>query len=85
MIASIVDAPMDPLVGVISDRTRTRWGRYRPDILFGAAPLGLAFVLLYYRPPLVGVGLLIGCSLRTSSFGQATRWSPFPTRRLPRA
>jgi glycoside/pentoside/hexuronide:cation symporter, GPH family len=59
MIASIVDAPMDPLVGVISDRTRTRWGRYRPYILFGAAPLGLAFVLLYYRPPLVGVGLLI--------------------------
>jgi glycoside/pentoside/hexuronide:cation symporter, GPH family len=59
MIASIVDAPMDPLVGILSDRTRTRWGRYRPYILFGAAPLGLAFVLLYYRPPLAGAGLLI--------------------------
>jgi len=59
MVASIVDAPMDPLVGVLSDRTRTRWGRYRPYILFGAAPLGLAFVLLYYRPPFSGVGLLV--------------------------
>jgi GPH family glycoside/pentoside/hexuronide:cation symporter len=59
MIASIVDAPMDPLVGILSDRNRSRWGRYRPYILFGAAPLGLAFVLLYYRPPFAGLGLLV--------------------------
>jgi GPH family glycoside/pentoside/hexuronide:cation symporter len=55
MIASIVDALLDPVMGSIADRTRTRRGRYRPYILFGCAPLGLCFVLLYLRPPLAGV------------------------------
>jgi GPH family glycoside/pentoside/hexuronide:cation symporter len=42
----------DPLIGWISDRTRTRWGRRRPFLLFGALPFGLAFILLWWRPPL---------------------------------
>jgi GPH family glycoside/pentoside/hexuronide:cation symporter len=42
----------DPMVGYLSDRTRTRWGRRRPYLLFGALPFGLAFVLLWWRPPL---------------------------------
>jgi len=41
----------DPLVGHISDRARTRWGRRRPFLLFGALPFGLTFVMLWYRPP----------------------------------
>jgi len=41
----------DPLIGHISDRTRTRWGRRRPFLLFGALPFALAFVLLWWRPP----------------------------------
>lgn len=57
MIASIFDGATDPLMGMIADRTRTRWGRYRPYLLFGAVPLGLSFVLLYYRPPLEGLAL----------------------------
>lgn len=57
MIASIFDAVIDPLMGAIADRTRTRWGRYRPYILFGTPFVGIAFLLLYYRPPLEGAGL----------------------------
>jgi len=57
MIASIFDGAIDPLMGVLADRTRTRWGRYRPYLLLGAIPLGLAFVLLYYRPPFEGLVL----------------------------
>ncbi len=57
MIASVFDGLIDPLAGVVADRTRTRWGRYRPYLLFGGVPLGLAFVLLYYRPPLSGWSL----------------------------
>jgi GPH family glycoside/pentoside/hexuronide:cation symporter len=59
MVASIVDAFSDPLMGSIADRTRTRRGRYRPYILFGCVPLALCFVLLYYRPPIEGVWLAV--------------------------
>lgn len=48
----------DPLVGYISDRTRTRWGRRRPFLLFGALPFALAFILMWYRPPFESQGLL---------------------------
>jgi GPH family glycoside/pentoside/hexuronide:cation symporter len=42
----------DPLFGYISDRTRTRWGRRRPYLLFGPIPFAIVFILLWWRPPI---------------------------------
>jgi len=42
----------DPLIGYISDRTRTRWGRRRPFLLWGALPFALAYILLWWHPPI---------------------------------
>ncbi|RIK45038.1 MAG: MFS transporter [Chloroflexi bacterium] len=56
LITKIWDAVNDPMVGWLSDRTRTRWGRRRPWILFGAIPFGLLFFLLWLTPPLGDTG-----------------------------
>ncbi len=50
----------DPLIGHLSDRTRTRWGRRRPFLLFGALPFALSYALLWFRPPLESQALLAG-------------------------
>jgi GPH family glycoside/pentoside/hexuronide:cation symporter len=47
----IWDAINDPIVGVISDRVKTRWGRRRPFLLFFSIPFGLSFLLLWWAPP----------------------------------
>ncbi len=49
----------DPIVGHLSDRTRTRWGRRRPFLLFGAIPFGLSFILLWLSPNFSQTGLII--------------------------
>ena len=52
------DAVTDPLMGAISDRTRTRWGRYRPYLLFGAVPFGVTGFAIFAAPPM-SVGWLL--------------------------
>lgn len=50
LIGRIWDAVNDPIVGTLTDRTRTRWGRRRPWLLFGSVPFGLAFFLHFLVP-----------------------------------
>ncbi len=50
----------DPIVGYLADRTRTRWGRRKPFLIFGFIPFGIAFAMLWWRPPFTDAWLLTG-------------------------
>ena len=50
MVTRIWDAVSDPMMGVIADRTQTRWGKYRPYLLWVAVPFALCGVLLFTTP-----------------------------------
>ena len=50
LIARIVDVFVDPTVGILSDKTQTRWGKYRPWILWTALPFMVFYVLAFYNP-----------------------------------
>lgn len=56
LIARLFDVITDPLMGSLADRTQSRWGTYRPWLIFGAIPLGIIFALLLYTPDFGPVG-----------------------------
>lgn len=58
-VARLWDAVNDPVIGLISDRVRTRWGRRRVFLLFCAVPLGLTFMLMWVVPPFGPLGLTV--------------------------
>lgn len=49
-IVRLFDAVNDPIMGLIADRTKTRWGRFRPYLLWGAIPYGVCGYLLFAGP-----------------------------------
>lgn len=57
--ARIVDVVSDPLIGVLSDRYKTRWGRRKPWICIGALLAGFALVQLFQPPDDVGASYLL--------------------------
>lgn len=50
LVARLFDVVTDPVMGAIADRTQSRWGTYRPWLIYGALPLGIIFALLLYTP-----------------------------------
>ena len=59
LVTKIVDAVSDPAMGLIADRTDSRWGKYRPYLLFVAVPYALLGYLLFLGPDLSDIGKLI--------------------------
>ena len=49
-ITRLWDAINDPVMGILADRTESRWGKFRPYLLFGAAPLGIVATLCFTTP-----------------------------------
>jgi len=71
MIGQISDAISDPIIGIMSDRTKSRWGRRYPWIIAGAVPFGLSFFFLWLIPSdskwmLFAYYVIIGIVLKTA-------------------
>lgn len=58
MVALVLDAFIDPIVGQLSDHTRSRWGRRHPYMYGAALPVGLLYLLLWNPPRLSEAGTL---------------------------
>lgn len=50
LVTRIWDSMFDPIVGVLADRTHSRWGKFRPYLLFLAVPFALMGILTFYTP-----------------------------------
>ena len=72
VIATIWDAINDPMMGSLADRTKTRWGRYRPYLLFVPIPLVLVTVLLFSSPDLSTTGKIIWTAVFYILYGMLT-------------
>jgi Na+/melibiose symporter-like transporter len=68
LLALLVDAVTDPMVGQLSDRFESRWGRRHPFMLAGALPFGVAMVLLFAPPQGLGEMGLFGWMLGGAIF-----------------
>ena len=59
LVSRIWDGVNDPIIGMWADRTETRWGKFRPFILFGAVPFAVLGVLTFTTPDLGTTGKLV--------------------------
>lgn len=59
LLSRIWDAINDPIMGIIADRTRTRWGSFRPYLLWFSIPFGIAGYVMLYSPDLSTQGKVI--------------------------
>jgi GPH family glycoside/pentoside/hexuronide:cation symporter len=59
LVLRLADAVFDPVIGALSDRTQTRWGKFRPWLLWTAVPFGVIFWLVYVTPNVGPHGKLI--------------------------
>ena len=63
LVGRLWDAFFDPMMGVMADRTNTRWGKFRPWVLWTSVPWGIAMVLAYTNPGLGITGNLVWACL----------------------
>ncbi|MEN9907299.1 MAG: hypothetical protein RLZZ540_440 [Bacteroidota bacterium] len=59
LITRVWDSCFDILVGILADRTKTRWGKFRPYLLWVAVPFALIGVLTFYTPNLDNKGKIV--------------------------
>ncbi len=59
LVTRIWDSLFDPIVGVVSDRTNSRWGKFRPYLLYLAVPFGVMGIVTFYTPDFGEVGKIV--------------------------
>src|SRR5512132_4076054 len=59
LVGRLWDAFFDPMMGALADRTNTRWGKFRPWVLWTALPWGIVLVLAYTTPNLPPTGMIL--------------------------
>ena len=69
LFARIVDAVTDPIMGFLADRTRTRWGKFRPYVLFGPVPLAAITVATFTVPDFDELGQIVWAYATYTAFG----------------
>lgn len=78
LIARVWDAINDPLMGIIADHTRSRWGSYRPWAFFATIPMGIFLVLTFTNVGLTGTAKVIYCGAMYILFGMSNTASLIP-------
>lgn len=59
LVTRVWDSAFDPLVGIVADRTHSRWGKFRPYLLFLAVPFGIIGILTFITPDVGDTGKLV--------------------------
>lgn len=59
LMARMLDAVVDPMIGITADRTQTRWGKFRPYLLWGALPYGIIGYVTFMNPAIPAGGKLL--------------------------
>ncbi len=68
-LATVWDAINDPIMGSLADRTKTRWGTYRPYLLFVPLPMAIVSVLLFAAPNLTATGKIVYAAVLYICYG----------------
>lgn len=69
LIVRVLDAAFDPIVGILVDRTRTRWGKARPYLLWGAIPFAALSVACFTIPDVSPTGKIVYAYVVFIAFG----------------
>jgi len=59
LVTRILDAVVDPMLGIMADRTKSRWGKYRPYLLWVAIPFAVMGAITFYTPDFSASGKLV--------------------------
>ncbi|ESQ92214.1 cation transporter [Asticcacaulis sp. AC460] len=69
LVTKLIDACVDPVMGAVADRTKSKWGRFRPWLLWGSLPLAIFGVITFITPDLSLNGKLIYAAATFGTLG----------------